>query len=94
VLLADTARAERIDSMLADQSDRPLRNPWARAEQIRARAHLAAGFGRLEQAVVLLRDAGARGMFEFGPSYEYHADLLLAPLRGYPPFEALLKPDN
>jgi hypothetical protein len=33
-------------------------------------------------------------MLPFGPSHAYHADPLLAPLRGYPPFEALLEPDN
>ena len=33
-------------------------------------------------------------MFGFGSSHEFHTDLLLAPLRGYPPFDALLKPDN
>ncbi len=94
VLLADTAQAERIDSSLAEQSNRPLRSPWVRAAQILARAHIAAGFGRREQAVALLRDASARGMFDLGSSHAYHTDLLLAPLRGYPPFEALLKPDN
>ena len=33
-------------------------------------------------------------MVRFGSSHAFHADLLLAPLRGYPPFDALLKPDN
>ena len=94
VLLADTARAERIDGMLAEQSGRRLRSPAIRGEMILARAHLAAGFGRREQAVALLRDASARGMFDLGPSHEYHTDLLLASLRGYPPFDALLEPDN
>ncbi len=94
VLRADTTQAERVDSRLAEQSDRPLRNPGVRGRQILARAHIAAGFGRREQAVALLRDAGARGMFGLGPSHEYHTDLLLAPLRGYPPFDVLLKPDN
>jgi hypothetical protein len=59
-----------------------------------ARAHIAAGFGRREQAVALLQDASARGMLELGSSHVFHADLLLAPLRGYPPFDALLEPDN
>jgi DNA-binding SARP family transcriptional activator len=94
VLLADTAQAQRIDSILAEQSDRPLRDVGVRGAEILARAHIAAGFGRREQAVALLRAASARGMFLFGPSHEYHTDLLLAPLRGYPPFDALLKPDN
>ena len=33
-------------------------------------------------------------MLELGPSHAFHADPLLAPLRGYPPFDALLIPDN
>ena len=33
-------------------------------------------------------------MLDLGSSHAFHADLLLAPLRGYPPFDALLKPDN
>jgi hypothetical protein len=94
VLLSDTVQAERIDSILAEQSSRPLRSPWVRGAQILARAHIAAGFGRREQAVARLREVGARGMLQFGPSHAYHQDLLLTPLRGYAPFEALLKPDN
>jgi len=94
VLVADTAAAERVDRVLAEQSDRPLRIPTARAVLILARAHIAAGLGRRDLAVTLLRDASARGMLSFGPSHVYHADPLLAPLKGYPPFDALLVPDN
>jgi len=94
VLRADTAGADRVDRVLAEQSDRPLRIPTVRGALIVARAHIAAGFGRRDQAVTLLRDANARGMLLLGPSHAYHADPLLAPLRGYPPFEALLEPDN
>jgi hypothetical protein len=103
VLLADTARAGRIDSILAEKSARPLRDPYIRGAEIIVRAHLAAGFGRRERAVALLRDASARGRIQWGPthayhqwgpSHAYHQDLLLMPLRGYPPFDALLKPDN
>jgi tetratricopeptide (TPR) repeat protein len=94
VLLADTARAERIDGILAEESSQPLRSPWVRGSQILARAHIAAGFGRREQAVALLQEASARGMLDLGSSHAFHTDLLLAPLRGYPPFDALLKPVN
>ena len=76
------------------ESNRPLRSPQVRGQQILARAHIAAGFGRREQAVALLREASARGLLELGPSHAFHADPLLAPLRGYPPFDALLIPDN
>jgi DNA-binding SARP family transcriptional activator len=94
VLLADTAAAERIDGILAAESDVPLRDPWVRGAQIVTLAHIAAGFGRREQAVDLLREASARGMLDLGSSHAFHIDLLLTPLRGYPPFEALLQPDN
>ena len=94
VLSADTAGAQRIDSSLAEQSNRRLRAPGIRANLILTRARLAAGFGRREQALVLLREAGARGWFPLGAAHVYHSDPLLATLRGYPPFEALLRPDD
>jgi DNA-binding SARP family transcriptional activator len=94
VLLGDTARADRIDRSLAGLSDEPLENPLVRGEQILTRARLAAGLGRREQAVAFLRDAAARGMVELGASHAFHADPLLSGLRGYPPFDALLVPDN
>jgi DNA-binding SARP family transcriptional activator len=94
VLLADTAAAERIDGILAVESDVPLRSPWVRGAQIITRAHIAAGFGRRQRAVDLLQEARTRGMLDLGSSHAFHVDLLLAPLRGYPPFEALLQPDN
>ena len=94
VLLADTARAERIDSILAEQSARPMLPLLIRGATIVARAHIATGLGRRDQAVALLQDACARGVILLGSSHAFHEDLLLAPLRGYPPFEALLKPDG
>jgi hypothetical protein len=33
-------------------------------------------------------------MLYFGASHAFHTDRLLAPLRGYPAFDALLEPDN
>jgi DNA-binding SARP family transcriptional activator len=94
VLLGDTGRAARVDGSLADLSNLPLENPLARSQQILARAHIAAGLGRREPAVALLREVSARGMIHLGPSHAFHADPLLAGLRGYPPFDALLVPDN
>jgi hypothetical protein len=94
VLLADTGAAMRVDSALAESHDQPLRNPWTRGSEILARAHIAAGFGRREQAVALLRAARARSLLPLGSSNAFHTDLLLAPLRGYPPFDALLEPDD
>jgi len=94
VLVGDTAGAERIDSILAEQSRRDLRHPWIRGALIMAQAHIAAGLGRRDQAVALLKGASARGLLDLGASFAWHQDLRLAPLRGYPPFEALLRPDN
>ncbi|HEU4524688.1 MAG TPA: BTAD domain-containing putative transcriptional regulator [Gemmatimonadales bacterium] len=94
VLLGNTAAAALIDSLLALESHAPLRNPWVRGTQILARAHIATGLGRREEAVALLQEARARGMLDLGSSHAFHHDLLLGPLRGYPPFDALLVPDN
>jgi hypothetical protein len=90
LLSGDTAQVERISSGLAEWSSLPLMGPSLRSSLIRVRARMAAGLGRREEAVELLRTPRGIG----SSSAEYHIDPLLAPLRGYPPFEALLKPDN
>jgi hypothetical protein len=90
VLSADTIRAQKVDRILAALSNQPLENPMVRGAQIVCRAHIAAGFGRREQAVRLLQEASTRGMVLLGASYAFHQDLLLTSLRNYPPFEALL----
>ncbi len=94
ILSADTLKAERIDSILAAESNRPIMNPKARGAWILAQARIAAGLGRREQAVALLKEASARGILPLGPSHTFHADPLLAPLRGYLPFDALLIPED
>ena len=38
--------------------------------------------------------AGEFALLPLGASDAFHADLLLTPLRGYPPFDALLQPDD
>jgi tetratricopeptide (TPR) repeat protein len=56
------------------------------------RAGISAQLGDREEAVRLLQGLDRRnGRFRFG---WMHRDLDLAPLRGYPPFEALLKPKD
>ena len=89
VLSGDTAHADRIYSGLAEWSGRPLMAPDFRASLILVQARIAAGLGRRDQAVAFLRAPSLAGS-----SQGFHTDPLLAPLRGYPPFEALLKPDN
>jgi len=90
LLSGDTAQAERIYSYLGEWSSLPLMGPGLRGSLILVRAQMAAGLGRREEAVDLLRTPKGGG-----PSpVEYHYDPLLAPLRGYPPFEAFLKFDD
>jgi DNA-binding SARP family transcriptional activator len=90
VLSGDTVQAERIYSGLAEWSSQPLMGPTLRGSLFLAQARIAAGLGRREEAVELLQSPTTI----FSSPAEYHSDLLLAPLRGYPPFEALLKSDN
>jgi hypothetical protein len=90
LLSGDTVQAERIYSGLAEWSSLPLMHPGLRSSLILVRARMAAGLGRREEAVTLLRIPKA-GISS--PS-EYHFDPLLAPLRGYPPFEAFLEFDD
>jgi tetratricopeptide (TPR) repeat protein len=74
--LADSARA--FDARLA-----------ALGRSALFRARIAAVLGDREQAVALLRQAFSEGA-NFG--VWLHADMDLESLRGYPPFEALLRP--
>jgi DNA-binding SARP family transcriptional activator len=88
LLSGDTAQAERIYSGLAEWSSLPLMGPSLRSSLILVRARMAAGLGRREEAVALLQTP------KVASPVEYHFDPLLAPLRGYPPFEAFLKFDD
>jgi hypothetical protein len=79
----DTLTAARMDDSLAHGS---WPYEWGRA--VFERARLAAYRGERERAVALIREwrAARRGF-----SFVIHYWPGLAPLRGYPPFEALLK---
>ena len=90
LLSGDTAQVERIYNGLAEWSNMPLMAPGLRGSLIRVRARMAAGLGRREEAVELFRTPRAMGFSRA----EYHSDPLLAPLRGYPPYEAFLKSDD
>jgi serine/threonine-protein kinase len=56
----------------------------------RCRAEIAAVLGDRELAVTLLKQAFSEGMLS--PRWETHTDADFAGLKGYPPFEALMKP--
>ncbi len=87
----DRAGAERIAEEL-----RQIDRPYLYGESLYSRAMIAASLGDKAAAVQLLREAIAQGL-GLGVESEGHAVLLhrapeMAPLRDYPPFEALIKP--
>jgi hypothetical protein len=79
----DTATALRVDSVIASRT-------WSfwRGAPAGWRADIAALLGRREQALALLKQAFTEGYLVFAA----HRDSNLEALRGYPPFETLLKP--
>jgi len=83
----DRGRAQRIFGELGRVSDDPRYRGW----RAHFRASIAAHLGDEDRAVELLRLSLAQGA-----TYDYHLHhaLELEPLRGYPPFEALIKPKD
>jgi hypothetical protein len=81
----DRARAQR----LFDELGRTADSPHQLGYRAYFRAGIAAHLGDKDRAVELLRLSLAQG-----GRYDYHLHhaLELEPLRGYPPFEALIKP--
>jgi tetratricopeptide (TPR) repeat protein/TolB-like protein len=87
----DRTGAERIAEEL-----RQVDRPYLYGESLYSRAMIAASLGDKAAAVQLLREAIAQGL-GLGVEWEGYAVLLhrapeMAPLRGYPPFEELIKP--
>jgi hypothetical protein len=88
----DVAEAHRIAGILAR-----ARYPYMRGQNTHARAQIAAILGERELAVSLLHDAFAEGLrFDMYGPYRLrsfnHALPEFASLRGYPPYEELLRP--
>ncbi len=84
VRLGQPDEARRIDAQLA-----AIERPCLFGEHLVLRAGIAAQRGDKERAVDLLRRALAEGCYLL-PSL--HREIDLEPLRGYPPYEALLTP--
>jgi predicted Zn-dependent protease len=80
----DRAAAARADAWLAS-----LTRPYLRGEHTLWRARIAAMLGERDQAVALLREAFNQGTWY---SASLHADFGLAALRGYAPYEELMRP--
>jgi DNA-binding SARP family transcriptional activator/tetratricopeptide (TPR) repeat protein len=80
----DREEALRISGQLQGMAD-----PYDFGRDIYLQACIAAQLGDLDRAMVLLREAYARGR-PFG--ILLHRDLDLEPLRDYPPFQEFIKP--
>jgi hypothetical protein len=82
------AAASAGDREVAEAMDRELaafNDPYRRNVLTWSRACIAAQLGERERAVELLHEAPGR-------AFQLHASPYLEPLRGYPPFEELLRP--
>jgi tetratricopeptide (TPR) repeat protein len=84
--LGDEEEARRISDNLTGMAD-----PYDFGRDVYWQACIASLLGERERAVILLREAYARGrMFEV----ILHADMDLDPLHGYPPYEEFIKPQG
>jgi tetratricopeptide (TPR) repeat protein len=86
----DRAEAERIAEEL-----RRVNGPYLFGEDLYRRACIAAQLGQKAQAVGLLRETVAAGLAEWsGYAESFHRAPELEPLRGYAPFEELIRPQG
>lgn len=83
----DTVEANRVSQWLAT-----VKTPYIFGHPTFVRARIASLLGHPNQAVALLRQAFSEGL-EYG-IYPLHSHPDLDPLRGYPPFEELLRPKS
>jgi eukaryotic-like serine/threonine-protein kinase len=83
--LGDHAEAERISGQLA-----ALRGPYLNGQPSLYRARIAALLGDRAEATALVRQALNEGVAPGG--YELFPDMDFEPLRGYAPFEELMRP--
>jgi len=80
----EKAEAQRVARVLAV---RPY--PYSYGQPALWRARIAAVLGDRDQAVALVREAFAQGL---AVDLYLHALIDFAPLRGYPPFDELMRP--
>jgi tetratricopeptide (TPR) repeat protein len=81
-------RGERTEALRISERLRRLERPYLLGENTLMRARIAAWLGEKSTAVDLLRTAFAQGVWH---DIAVHRDMDLALLRGYPPFEELIK---
>ena len=81
-------RGDRAEALRVSEQLRVAQGAYLLGQNTRWRAGIAAWLGEKDQAVELLRAAFAEGVWH---DRAVHQDLDLAPLRGYPPFEELIR---
>jgi DNA-binding SARP family transcriptional activator len=85
--MGDRKEVGRVDRWLAART-----GPYLAGAPTFERARIAAVLGDRERAVTLLRLAIDQGATVFGTGFGLHADPDFRSLRGYPPFDELLRP--
>jgi len=91
-------RGDRVTAQRIAEELRRLETPYLYGNHTSRAARIIALLGDKERAVALLREAVAQGagmgdvpdIYGYGFIYRHSMDL--EPLRGYPPFEELIKP--
>ncbi len=86
--LAHVARGNRADAESIATSLTKLRRPWLFGTNTYWRAAISGALGNRDLAVQLLEQAHREGV----PMHSWHYAAELAPLRGFAPFDALLRP--
>jgi TolB-like protein len=81
-------RGDRGEALRISEQLRVAKGAYLLGQNTRWRAGIAAWLGEKDRAVELLRAAFAEGVWH---DRAVHQDLDLAPLRGYPPFEELIR---
>jgi tetratricopeptide (TPR) repeat protein len=81
-------RGDRAEALRISEQLRVVKGAYLLGQNTRWRAGIAAWLGEKDRAVELLRAAFAEGVWH---DRAVHQHLDLAPLRGYPPFEELIR---
>ena len=86
-------RGDRTTALAISERLRRLNEPFLFGQHTYSRACIAAQLGDKEAAVALLRQSVNEGLPVWeGLAFTLHRDIDLEPLRGFPPYEELIRP--